>query len=212
MNRRQFLQVGAVIPAVGASRAALAQSLFAPRQAATWRTFEVTTKVEVKNAPQGITRAWLPVPSVNSGYQKVLDNNWSGNAASAKILHDEKQGADMLYAEWPAAAGQPVLELHSRVQTRDRAVDFAAKPATVEELSPQARKLYTSATQHMPLDGIVLVVEVLVGEVTQVKPSFEVFQGQESPGPVVAGIPDGEEDGLGGAACQSVQSIQLALT
>ena len=61
----------------------------------------------------------------------------------------------MLYAEWPAAAGQPVLELRSRVQTRDHAVDFAARPATVEELSPQARKLYTSPTEHMPLDGIV---------------------------------------------------------
>jgi transglutaminase-like putative cysteine protease len=155
MNRRQFLKVGAVIPAASASRAALAQALFAPKQAQTWRTFEVTTKVEVKNAAQGTTRAWLPIPSVNSGYQKVLDNNWSGNAATAKILHDEKQGADMLYAEWPAAAGQPVLELHSRVQTRDRAVDFAAKPAKVEELSPHARKLYTSATEHMPLDGIV---------------------------------------------------------
>jgi transglutaminase-like putative cysteine protease len=155
MDRRQFLKVGALIPAAGASRAALAQALFAPKQPQSWRTFEITTTVEVKSAPQGITRAWLPVPSVNSGYQKVLDNHWSGNAATAKILRDGTHGADMLYAEWPAAAGPPVLELHSRVQTRDRAVDFAAKPATVEELSPQARKLYTSATEHMPLDGIV---------------------------------------------------------
>jgi len=157
MNRRQFLKVGAAIPAIAsASRAALAQSLFAPKRGTTWRTFDVTTRIDVKNAPSGTTRAWLPVPSVNSSYQRVLDNDWSGNAATAKVVHDEKYGAGMLYAEWPDSIGQPVVEVRSRVQTRDRAVDFAARPATVEPLSPKMRALYTSATEHMPLDGIVL--------------------------------------------------------
>jgi len=159
MNRRQFLKVGAVIPAASASRAALAQAMAAPKPAPSWRTFEVTTRVEVKvdakDAARGVTRAWLPVPSVESGYQRVLANDWSGNAATAKIVRDETYGAAMLYAEWPASVDQPVVELLSRVQTRDRAVDFAARPPEVEKLSPQARKLYTSPTAHMPLDGIV---------------------------------------------------------
>jgi transglutaminase-like putative cysteine protease len=155
MDRRQFLKVGALIPGVGSSGAALAQTLFAPKQAQAWRTFEITTRVDLKGAPSGTTRAWLPVPSVNSGYQKTLDSDWSGNAGTAKMLHDETYGAGMLYAEWPASVGQPVVELRSRVQTRDRAVDFTARPTVVDELSPSARLLYTSPTEHMPLDGIV---------------------------------------------------------
>jgi len=144
---------------------ARAQALFAPKPAPasasaptptpTWRTFEVTTRVEVK-APQGTTRAWLPVPSVDSGYQRVIGNDWSSNAVTTKLLRDEKYGAGMLYAEWPASSSRPVVELRSRVETRDRAVDFTVRPGAVEEISPQARVLYTSPTEHMPLDGIVL--------------------------------------------------------
>jgi transglutaminase-like putative cysteine protease len=154
MDRRQFLKAGALIPAVGALRTAKAQTPFAPRQAQGWRTFEMTTRIEVM-APQGTTRAWLPVPSVESGYQKVVENTSSGNAATAKILHDPKYGAGMLYAEWPASVDRPVVELHSRVQTRDHAVDFAARPTAVEPISPQARALYTSPTKHMRLDATV---------------------------------------------------------
>jgi transglutaminase-like putative cysteine protease len=154
MDRRLFLKAGALVPALGASRAVKGQTLFGPRQAQTWRTFDLTTRIEVM-APRGTTRAWLPVPSVDSGYQKVVENTPSGNATTAKILHDQKYGAGMLYAEWPASVSRPVVELHSRVQTRDRAVDFAVQPTAVEELSPRARALYTSPTKHMPLDGIV---------------------------------------------------------
>lgn len=159
MDRRLFLKLGALIPAAGAPGAAWAQAVFAPKPAPpptqTWRTFEITTRVEVK-APQGTTRVWLPVPSVDAGYQKVIGNDWSGNAATTKLLHDQKSGAGMLYAEWPVSASQPVVELRSRVQTRERAVDFTARPGAVEELSPTARVLYTSSTEHMPLDGVVL--------------------------------------------------------
>jgi hypothetical protein len=92
---------------------------------------------------------------VDSGYQKIIENTWSGNAATASISHEQKYGAGILYAEWPASVVQPVVELHSRVQTRDHAVDFAAQPAAVDKLTPQEHTLYTSPTKHMPLDGIV---------------------------------------------------------
>src|SRR5581483_10787742 len=115
MNRRQFLKVAAVIPAASASRAALAQALFAPRQEPSWRTFEITTRVEVKDAPAGMTRAWLPIPSVNSEYQKPLGDEWSGNA-TATILSDQRYGASMLYAQWPASEKEPMVELRSRIQ------------------------------------------------------------------------------------------------
>src|SRR5258708_37126286 len=126
---------------------------FDPRPAVKWRTFEVTTRVEIV-FPQGATRVWLPIPSVDSGYQKILDNAWSGNAQTAKIAYDGKYGAGMLYAEWPTAEKNPVVELYSRFATRDHAVDFSA-PGSVEKLSPGQHAFYTGPTQPMPTDGIV---------------------------------------------------------
>jgi transglutaminase-like putative cysteine protease len=156
MDRRSFLKAGALLPAAAAPGLAFAQQLpFQPRQAQKWRMFEVTTRVEVL-VPGGTTRVWLPVPSVDSGYQKVIDNVWSGNAGTMKIVHDGKYGAGMLYAEWPDSENKPYVELHSRFATRDRAVDFASRMAGVEKLSAAERKFYTEPTDHMPTDGIVL--------------------------------------------------------
>ncbi len=155
MDRRAFLKTSAILPAaVALPGLAHAQQLpFDPRPAVKWRTFEVTTRVEIV-FPQGATRVWLPIPSVDSGYQKILDNAWSGNAQTAKIAYDGKYGAGMLYAEWPTAEKNPVVELYSRFATRDHAVDFSA-PGSVEKLSPAQHAFYTGATEHMPTDGIV---------------------------------------------------------
>jgi hypothetical protein len=46
------------------ARARAQQKEFNPRPGA-WRTYEVTTRVEVVK-PAGVTRAWLPVPSVSA--------------------------------------------------------------------------------------------------------------------------------------------------
>ena len=155
MDRRAFLKASAIFPAAAAlPRLSFAQSAFDPRPTDKWRSFEVATRVEIV-FPQGATRVWLPIPSVDSGYQKTLDNAWSGNAQTAKIVHDGTYGAGMLYAEWPTAEKNPVIELYSRFATRDRAVDFSARPESVERLSPGQRAFYTGSTEHMPTDGIV---------------------------------------------------------
>jgi len=165
MDRRAFLKTGAILPAtVALPKLALAQQLpFNPHQAEKWRSFEVTTRVEIV-FPQGGTRVWLPIPSVDSGYQKTIDNAWSGNAQTAKIVHDGTYGAGMLYAEWPSAEKNPVIELYSRFATRDHAVDFSARRASVEKLAPGQRAFYTGSTEHMPTDGI---VKKTAQEVTQ---------------------------------------------
>lgn len=155
MDRRSFLKAGALIPAAALPGRSFAQELpFEPRQARKWRTFEVTTRVEVL-FPEGATRVWLPVPSVNSGWQRSIDNAWSGNAETMTMLHDVRYGAGIFYAEWPNARKDPVVELYSRFSTRDRAVDFSAAPVSTERLSEGDRALYTAPTPHLPLDGIV---------------------------------------------------------
>ena len=72
MNRRSFLRVAAAAPVVAAtshlhllaSPARAQQKEFAPRLG-TWRTFEITTRVEVLE-PAGVSRVWLPLPAVTS--------------------------------------------------------------------------------------------------------------------------------------------------
>jgi transglutaminase-like putative cysteine protease len=155
MDRRLFLKAGAVVPATAVfPKLAAAQQLpFEPRKSEAWRTFEVTTRVEVL-FPEGATRVWLPVPSVNEVYQKTIDNAWSGNATTMKILHDGRYGAALFYAEWASSQTTPVVELYSRFATRDHAVDLSS-PMPGRILSPQEREFYTGATEHMPTDGIV---------------------------------------------------------
>jgi transglutaminase-like putative cysteine protease len=154
MQRRDFLQsVGAITAATLAPGLARAQHLPFDPQPGTWRTFEVTTRVEVLK-PAGVTRVWLPAPSVNDAGQKVIDNAWTGNARIAQMLRDGKYGAGMLYAEWPAAEARPAIELTSRVATRNRTVDFG-KRTKVEPLAAADRKFYTEPTELMPTDGIV---------------------------------------------------------
>jgi transglutaminase-like putative cysteine protease len=156
MDRRLFLKAGAIVPAAAAlPKLAFAQQLpFNPRRAETWRAFEVTTRVEIL-FPEGATRVWLPVPSVDSAYQKVIDNAWSGNAGTMKIVHDGKYGAGMFYAEWMSAEKNPVVELYSRFATRDHAVDLSSTPTSGLRLSAPERAFYTESTEHMPTDGIV---------------------------------------------------------
>ncbi len=155
MNRRGFLRAGTLLPAAAAlPRLAFAQQLpFEPKRAEQWRTFEVSTRVEIV-FPEGATRVWLPVPSVNTIYQKTIDNAWSGNAETMQIVHDRKYGAALFYAEWSPAAKNPVVELYSRFATRDHAVDLS-RPSPRETLGAAERAFYLESTEHMPTDGIV---------------------------------------------------------
>src|SRR5206468_86321 len=78
-------------------------------------------------------RAWLPMPLVKSEYQKPLGDQWSGSAKVMKPLTEGSYGAGILYAEFAPGESAPVVELTSRVQTQDRALDWSKKIATQEE-------------------------------------------------------------------------------
>src|SRR5437879_6557541 len=150
MDRRAFITASAILPTAAAlPKLSFAQSAFDPRPTDKWRSFEVATRVEIV-FPQGATRVWLPIPSVDSAYQKTIDNAWSGNAQTAKIVYEGKYGAGMLYAEWPTAEQNPVVELYSRVAPRDHAVDFSARRGSVEKLAPEPRAVYTGSTERIP--------------------------------------------------------------
>ena len=153
--RRSLLKGGAAMGALMAAPTWLhAQTVsterrFAPLPGA-WRTFEITTRVELAD-PVGPTRLWLPVPSIDSDWQRSLESSYTGNG-SARLASDGAEGARMVYAEF-AAGVKPVLEVTSRVQTRDRA-DLAGARHFEKEDAATLRH-YTRATRLLPTDGIV---------------------------------------------------------
>ena len=152
--RRAFLQSSALS---GASLAwpwlASAQTpvrQFTPQPGA-WRSFDVTTRVDLLSS-KGSARVWLPIPAVNSDWQRSLDSTVASNGRT-EIVTDSAQGVRMLVADFAESEARPFIELTSRVQTRSRAVDWASRtPASLEAASVQA---FTHATALLPVDGIV---------------------------------------------------------
>ncbi|MDT8991319.1 transglutaminase domain-containing protein [Curvibacter sp. APW13] len=181
--RRAFLQTSAA--AVSASAfplSALAQSAapaapasrtFTPTPG-TWRTFEVTTRVDIAK-PQGATKVWLPIPSINSEWQRSLESSYSSNG-QARAAVDGKYGARMLQVEFAASEAKPFVELTSRIQTQSRAQDLSAK-GTAAAADASDLQFWRRATQLLPTDGIVreTALEATKGAKTDVEKARAIF-------------------------------------
>ena len=153
MQRREFLLTSAALTAGAVWPASRAMSAFDPSPENGWRTFEVTMRVEVLK-PEGATRVWLPLPSMQEkDWIRPMGNLWQGNAASAQLVRNPNYGAEMLYAEW-ANGDKPVLEVTSRIATRDRCLDLS-RSGQAAPMSRADRHRYTRATKLLPTDGIV---------------------------------------------------------
>ncbi len=154
IDRRDFLKAGTAIAATAAlPKAALAYGDFSP-QPGSWHRFEVMTRLEIA-APTGTTQAWIPVPSVNEADWFQSDGSeWETNAKSASLVREPTYGAEMLHVVWADDEKAPVVEIVSRIATRDRAVDLS-KPGRPAALSEAERALYTRGTTLIPVDGLV---------------------------------------------------------
>jgi transglutaminase-like putative cysteine protease len=177
MNRRTFLKVSAAVAASQlpgvASVVRAQQKEFTPRPG-TWRTFEITTRVDLLQ-PSGVARVWLPAPSVVSDYQQSIENSWAGNAVVMRIATEPKYGAAMLYAEFAEGEAAPMVELTSRFKTQDRAVDWSKK-ITASEDAGTLRSL-TAPTDLLPTDGIVkeTALEITKGKSTDFDKTRAVY-------------------------------------
>ena len=173
MNRRTFVRAAASRVAGFVAPTHAQQKEFAPRPG-TWRTFAITTRVEILE-PAGVNRAWLPIPSVKSEYQKPLGDQWTGSAKVMKAVSDGTYGASMLYAEFAPGETAPVVEVTSRFQTQDRALDWSKKVTADED--PAVLKMWTKSTELMPTDGIVreTALEVTRGKTTDLEKVRAVY-------------------------------------
>ena len=158
MDRRDFLSFSA-LAAVSSLTADIAMSAATappapPPSDAAWRTFEVTTEVEIW--PQDVpTKLWLPLPQYrDTDYQRTLDIRWSGNPSRSGIFRDPKYGAPSFFAEWADRASAPRLQLVTVVATRNRSVDLS-RGGEPHHVSREELDLYLQPTSHIPLGGIV---------------------------------------------------------
>ncbi len=156
--RRKFIQKSAValaasaLPAINfAASEAAADRQFSP-QAGHWRTFDVTTRVDIAK-PQGATQVWLPIPSVDTEWQQSQTNSFSSNG-QAHIASDADHGARMLYVAFEDSVAQPYVELTSRIRAQSRSIDWTTQSGSVEDKDTLKARL--AATALLPVDGIVL--------------------------------------------------------
>jgi transglutaminase-like putative cysteine protease len=220
--RRTFLKntatlaVASILPTINFAQGTPAQRQFNP-QPGQWRSFEVTTRVDILQ-PEGITRVWLPVPSVDADWQHSLDNAFSTNG-SARMSSDAHYGAKMLYVEFAAGEKQPFVEITSRIQTQNRAVNWATKQAVHADAA--SLKAWTRPTALLPTDGIVrdTALKATQGAKTEVEKVRKIYDWVVSNTyrePTVRGCGEGDiktmlETGNLGGKCADLNAIFVGM-
>jgi transglutaminase-like putative cysteine protease len=175
MKRRDFLRAAGIVSAGFAFPKA--ERLFALGTASgSWRTFEVTTRVEVLK-PSGLTRIWVPAALITATpYQKTLANTFKGEGGTAKIVESKADAMGLVAAEFPAGV-RPVLTVTSRVATRDWAVALSQR-GTAQKRNRADLEYYLRSTKLLPTDGIVkaTAIEITSGARKDVEKARAIYE------------------------------------
>jgi len=151
MNRRDFLvrtSLGAAAIAIGDRASARGQ----PSAETGWRTFELTTRVEVLQA-SNTTRVWLPTPLPSAPYQQTAGDTYHAAGGRTVMIETNANDPDILAAV--LEDGNPaVLTLTSRVSTRGHSVDLGM-PSVPPPRDLSAFGHFLRPTKYIPTDGIV---------------------------------------------------------
>ena len=175
MNRRDFLR------SAGTLSASLAlphtEWLRAESSAfAGWRTFEVTTHVEVLK-PSGLTRVWLPTALISkTPFQKTLSNKFSAEGGTAEVVENKADALGIVAANFPAGV-RPVLTVTSRIATKNCAVDLST-PGRQPKANRAELEHFLRPTKLMPTDGIVkaTATEITGGAKTDVEKARAIYE------------------------------------
>lgn len=154
LSRRQLVKASAAavaLTSVSSLRAQDSARRFEPKPDG-WRTFEVTTTVQLR-AAGGEATVWLPVPSLDTPWQRTRGSSWSGNAADARLAADGASGARVLVARFNADTAQPTVVLTDVVETQNRAVDWNQR--VVAAADPAELRHWTQPSELITTDGIV---------------------------------------------------------
>jgi transglutaminase-like putative cysteine protease len=152
MNRRDFLLSASVASASFALPKA--RRLFGQGTVSNgWRTFEVTTHVEVLKG-SGSTRIWVPGPLIlETPFQRTLSNTFDAQGGSAKLVESKTDALAIVAAEYPAGV-KPSLTVTSRIATKNAAVDLST-PGNAPKEDRANLEHFLRPTKLLPTDGIV---------------------------------------------------------
>jgi len=141
-----------------------------------WRTFEVTTHIEVLN-PSGTTRIWAPAALIaNQPFQRTLSNQYSSPGGATEVIKSKADGMEMIAAKFPANV-KPVLTITSRIATRDYTVDLSA-PGHAPAANRAELQHFLRSTKLLPTDGIVkeTATEITKGATTDVEKARALYE------------------------------------
>lgn len=175
MNRRDFLRSAGVVSA-GLALPRTARSFALAEAPGAWRSFELTTRVEVLN-PSGTTLVWLPAALIReTPYQKTLANDFQAEGGTAEIVARKAYALGIVAAKFPAAV-KPVLTLTSRVATKNNAVDLSA-PGRAPKADRAELEMFLAPTKLIPTDGIVKArsAEITRGAATDVDKARAIYE------------------------------------
>ncbi len=175
MNRRDFLKSAGAVSA--ALTVANVDALFAEDAAKPgWRTFDVTTRVEVLK-PSGPTSIWLPAALVTrTPFQRTLSNKYQVEDGKAGMVEVKPDALGIVSAKF-AEGQKPVLTLTSRVQTKNYAVDLS-RPGTGPKASQTEQEYFLRPSKLLPSDGIVKSTadEITKGAGTDVEKARAIYE------------------------------------
>lgn len=175
MNRRDFLTYASGAAAC-ASFSQMDRAFALDSMPEGWRTFEVTTRVEVLK-PAGRTRVWLPAALLGATpFQKTLRNDFEAEGGTAKLVEKNADALGMVVAEFPAGA-RAAVTLTSRIATKNYQVDLSKADERGMEKSP-ALEYFLRPTKLMPTDGIVKTTadEITAGKKTDVEKARAIYE------------------------------------
>jgi transglutaminase-like putative cysteine protease len=175
MNRRDFVRsVGFVSASLALPKTGRLLAESTP--SGDWRTFEVTTQVEVLKL-SGKTRIWVPAPLLgHTPFQKTLSNTFNAEGGTARTVESKPDALGIIAAEFPAGV-KPVLSVTSRIATKNCGVDLSAH-GKAPTANPGELHHFLQATRLLPTDGIVktTAIDITKNTKTDVEKARAIYE------------------------------------
>jgi transglutaminase-like putative cysteine protease len=219
MNRRNFLRSTTAVCA-GLAFPGVASVLADAVSPGDWRTFEVTTRVEVLK-PKGVSHIWLPAAlNRDTPFQRTIVNKFVAEGGSANLRKDKQTALGIVSASFPADQ-KPVLILTSRVSLKNYAVDLSSK-AQPPKVSQLELDYFLQPSRYVPTDGIVkeTAVKACVGASTDTEKARAIYEWiveNTFRDPKVRGCGRGDirfmlESGDMGGKCADINALYVGLS
>ncbi|MBU3698087.1 transglutaminase-like domain-containing protein [Dechloromonas sp.] len=134
----------------------------APEPPAEWRTYEITTRIDLRTSGQ--TRLWLPLPlNQDTLYQRTLGHSWEGNPSNSTMRRLPDGDLEVFHCHWDEGRSGS-LTLKTLVTTADRHFDITKRTVAPEREDILRRNL--QETKLIPNDGLAFQLgERIVGRI-----------------------------------------------